>query len=477
MKNKKRLIVFVVVMVLVLAGGYFGWRQFDSAYVILDGRIIARDSQELDLSGKISMHPDRLKVFTELKEVDLSGGGLTPEAYDSLHMLYPDCDIQWDVPFQGQLYNSHAPQHLSAQSLTDEDVAMLGYLKDLQSFDAEECQDYDQIMALMTLHPNCHVSYSVSMGSQQVSNDCTSLIIEDTPPGEVGQVLHYLPQIENITFLQEDLELDPLVELVEAYPNVAFDWRIDIYGVSVKASDSEIDFSGIPLENTEKIAMIAAVMPNLQKVIMCDCGISNEDMDALCRKFPDIKFVWNVNIGQFITLRTDVTYFMPVKLGYTVTDSDLEALKYCTEIICLDLGHMQITDCSFVANMPHMQYLILADTKISDISPLANMKELKFLELFLSNVTDYSPLLNCTALEDLNICYTQGDSAIIAQMTWLKRLWWTGSSMTYDQLLALIDALPDTQFERPGLSSTGNGWRDGENYYAMRDILGMPYSN
>jgi hypothetical protein len=167
---------------------------------------------------------------------------------------------------------------------------------------------------------------------------------------------------------------------------------------------------------------------------------------------------------------------MPHKLGYTVRDSDLENLKYCTDIICLDLGHMPISDCSFLAYMPHMRYLILADTRVADISPIEGLKELVFLELFMSKVKDYTPLLGCTALEDLNISYTQGDPTVIGQMTWLKRLWWTGGGITNEQLDALLAALPDTLVKRPSVSSTGGGWRQGDHYYAMRDLLGMPYN-
>ena len=90
------------------------------------------------------------------------------------------------------------------------------------------------------------------------------------------------------------------------------------------------------------------------------------------------------------------------------------------------------------------KYLVLADTSISDLTPLENHENLIFLELFLTRVKDYSPLTTCRALEDLNLCYTNGDPAPIAEMTWLKRLWWSGCWLARE---TLRDELTDTYTE------------------------------
>jgi pyruvate,orthophosphate dikinase len=70
---------------------------------------------------------------------------------------------------------------------------------------------------------------------------------------------------------------------------------------------------------------------------------------------------------------------------------------------------MKIKNCDFVAFMPHLKYLILADTKVTDLTPLTGLKELAFLELFMLDIKDYAPLESLTGLEDLNLYYTFGD--------------------------------------------------------------------
>lgn len=233
----------------------------------------------------------------------------------------------------------------------------------------------------------------------------------------------------------------------------------------------EIDLSGMEIESTQWVEERIRDMPKLQKVIMCDCGLEDEEMDALNRRYEDIRFVWTVRMGR-ISVRTDTNYFAPVVTGDYVTEIDLEPLKYCTDVVAVDLGHMAVRTCDWARNMPKLQYLILADTGITDISPLASCENLIFLELFLTAVRDYSPLLSCTRLEDLNLCYSYGSAEPVKQMTWLKRLWWDGNPY---ETKGLEEYLPDTECNFTSGSSTGGTWRLGQRYKEQRDILGMPY--
>lgn len=307
--------------------------------------------------------------------------------------------------------------------------------------------------------------------------DTRRLTLTDVDIAELEAAIPALPQLEHVTLNGNLPDAQALLALTAAHPDITFFWHTEVFGVYADVNTTELNLSGIPMESVAEAEAAAAYLPSLQKVIMCDCGISNEDMAALNRRHEDILFVWTVEIGRFITLRTDVTAFAPVKFGYEVWDDDLENLRYCTELVVLDLGHMDIWESGFLEPLTKLQYLILADTHITDLSPLENMKELKFLEIFLTPIRDYAPLLGCTALEDLNMCYTTGAPDPIMQMTWLKRLWWCGSYMTWEQQEELRSTLANTEIVMPGLGSTDNGWRKGQNYYDMRDLLGMPYSD
>ena len=63
-------------------------------------------------------------------------------------------------------------------------------------------------------------------------------------------------------------------------------------------------------------------------------------------------------------------------------------------------------------------------------------------------------------------------------MTWLKNLWWWGNmdhDLTDAEKSMVTESLPDTKVVFVTQSSTGGGWRKLDNYYKMRDNLGMPY--
>jgi len=243
----------------------------------------------------------------------------------------------------------------------------------------------------------------------------------------------------------------------------------------------EIDLSGCTIEDLSLLEAKLSGFPNLKKLILSGCGQSSEALEALNNRLPDIKVVWTVRLGE-LDVRTDDTWFMPVKFKKEVTDKDLVDLKYCHDMICVDVGHMKITNCDWAAEMPELQYLVIADTQVSDISPLENHKQLVFLELFLTKVKDLTPLESCTGLDDLNLSYLIADATPISRMNWLKRLWWTQPGPQRYELpeecqaeLILPDALPNTEMKFHSADSVGSGWRKGAHYYEMRDILGMFY--
>ena len=139
--------------------------------------------------------------------------------------------------------------------------------------------------------------------------------------------------------------------------------------------------------------------------------------------------------------------------------------------MAVDIGHMNVSDISFVEYMPNLEYLILAHTSVQYIEPIRSCKKLKFLELDWTGIRDLTPLQDCTALEDLNIGNTGVSVEPLIQMPWLKNVWMIFKKSAY----ILTQALPDTRVVSSGNATVASGWRDLPNYYAMRDWLKMYY--
>lgn len=435
------------------------------------------DTTELNLSGAPLENVEALKQFPQLAYLDVCNTGITGETYDRLTAMLPGCRISWTPMFQGKAYPADTTA-LTAAELIGAEGAELAYFPKLTSLDATACRDYDALLTLMSQYPNLQVDYVAEVAGQTLTPDAEEAEFADITGEELELALKLLPRLKDLKLTGELPDVADLARLQDDYSQVSFDWEVEICGTSVAKNTVELDLSGIAVSDVAQVEDKLGYLPQLEKVIMCDCGISNEDMDALNRRHEDIRFIWSVTLGPYITVRTDLTEFIVYKYKYKYYLDDEAAynLRYCTDMVCLDLGHNEITNCEFVAYMPNLKYLVLADTEVSDLTPLTGLKNLVFLEVFLCPVEDFSPLVTLTALEDLNIGYTKGtDPAPLMQMTWLKRLWWSKCKLSKEDRKPVRAALPNTEFVTNQESSTGGGWRTSPNYYAMRDMLGMRY--
>lgn len=472
----KKIWILAVLVLLLAALAFNAWNQYrhESTYITIHGVEYRRDTTELSFTVGLPDEPEAYAALDRVRHIDLSRAEVTVEEYEALHAAMPGCTIEWNVPFQNGYYPQDT-RELTVSSLTSEDQLRMAYFPQLQTVHAEGCRDYDQLLALMADRPELDVSYTVCIGGREYPQDTEALTLTDVDMQELAWALPLLPRVTQVTLEGALPQAEELLALREQYPGTEFYWQIEVLGKTADVYTRELDFSGIPMTSTEELEAAVAYLPGLEKVLMLECGISNEEMHALNRRHEDILFVWNVKLSWQITMRSDATVFAPVVQNMYVWDEDLVNLKYCTELVVIDLGHMEITNCEFLREMTKLEYLILADTYITDISPMENLKSLKYLELFMSPVKDFSPLVNCTALEDLNLCYTEGDPAPLEQMSWLKRLWVNQYNVSDAQFAHLVEVLPNTQVVIPSYGSTSDGWRNGDLYYQMRDMLGLPY--
>ena len=301
---------------------------------------------------------------------------------------------------------------------------------------------------------------------------------------ELRAGLERLRGVEKVDLTGCGLGADVLSSLRASLGGVDVEFTVPLYGQEYSSEAEEIDLSGIPVQDgAAELENALPAFSRLSRVVMCDCGLDSEEMDALNRRYEDIRFVWSVHFGIW-TVRTDATNFI---CNRTYNRSSLYSwqcreLRWCTDLIALDLGHKNVEDLSFLYDLPHLQYLILAEDPVRDLTPVGSLKELKWLEIFWTRAEDLSPLTECTALRDLNVCYVyaKGDNAYAAlsQMPWLERLWCCGSNMSEAQIGQLREDLPDCEIfaDRFG-ESTGGTWRYHPHYYEMRDAFEMYYMN
>ena len=456
MKKAMIWIAVAAVLVAAAAGGYAGYRVwYQNNHIFVEDAVYDRD----------------------LTFLDLRGTGVSLEHYEAVRSALPDCEIRYDVLFQGTYYPDDT-RELTVTSLTEEEVLLLDYLPRLVRVRAEGCRDYGQLEALKQRRPDCEVTYTVAILGEEYPDGTESLSVSEdvTDVSELMDNLQWLPEMQSVYLEQPQVPPEDLTALMEAYPDVVFFWEKDALGTTYSSGVTEIDLSGRKDLTLEQVAQELAYFPNLEKVDMSYCGFDNETMAAFREEMREqYKVVWTMSIYG-IKVRTDDTYFMPVKHGVEVADYQLQQLVYCEDMLCVDLGHMTIRNLDWVKGMPHLKYLIVVDGPLLYIDALSTCKELIYLELFMTRVSDFTPLLGCTALQDLNVAMTNGDPMVFKDMPWLKNLWINRLGVTKAEHEEIQAALPDTHIESEHGLPTGNGWRQLQNYFDMRDLLGMAYN-
>lgn len=475
--KKRRGLSLVTIVVLILVACLAAFLLYRAKYTYVGEQRFEKKTELLDLSGTKPEALEELQVFTQLKKLDLRDTGLTCEEYDQVRSWFPETEILWDIPFQGSYYDMDT-ELLVLTTLSEEDLPVLDYFTKLRGIQAVNCPDYLVLDTLRQQKPQLELNYRIPVAGYTYSHQSDALVLPGESVEELFSMLPLFPELKTVELTEPLAPIDRILALREAFPDVTISWSLDLKGIRVDEFTETLDLTGIPM-TVEELEAALPYLLNLSFVDMTDCGISNEEMDALNARHENVKIVWTVILGGWYRIRTDATTFMPVKDDfYPSGGTSLYNLRYCHDIIAIDLGHRKITSIDFVAYMPHLKYLIIADTNVRDLTPLTGLSELVYLEMFITAPYDLSPLVTLTALEDLNLSYTRGDPSIIAQITWLKNLQWNHIDkfkLTWEQQQMLREAIPDCYFDFTTASSTGGKWRTLPNYYAQRDAFGLHY--
>ena len=489
--------------------------------------------------------------------LDLRGKQIDTDHYDKIREKMPDCDIRWNIPFQGGVVADDA-EGITISSLSQQDVETLGYAWNLKAVEAQGCTDYEALELLRQSRPEVAVNYSVALSGGSFQWNAESLELETVCQEDIA-LLRYLPNLKTViltgsgsdsssvealkasihsagqefgiriagTVYQDteenvqiseitDTELDLLqyigsmktlvlqnpkavpeniFSLNEKLPGVTVSWEVTVADKTFDSQTTAVDLKMVEVKDLADVEQKMAYLPNLETVTFGICGIDepkwenskselaaspieNEDMAAYRdRVRGDYKVAWTVRLGPSIALQTDSDNFMPnhFRVGI-LPDSYAYNLRYCEDMVSLDVGHMTLTDISFVEFMPKLKYLILAWTEVQYIEPIRSCKNLVFLELDNSCIRDISPLVDCTALEDLNLGNTYASVQPILGMDWLKNVYMIGRPDAGIVGTAIRTARVVGSMD-PAAATVGYGWRRLPNYYAMRDYLHAPYMN
>lgn len=458
--------------------------------VPLSGGSFDSASEQLSIDAFAPEDLDLLACFDRLAELDARSVSLSAEEADRICETLPEARLLWMVPAGGERFDS-STANLKLPSLgldADELASLLRRFDRLESVSVSDANYTPREQAAVSEQfPEVLFSWSVAVCGLSIPSQTDTITLPNATEEQLQELedsAAAFRQVAHLELPQAVLSPARAASLSRAFGGAQIHGSLSLFGQEIDCAAEEIDLSGTAVDDLSVFDDVIAAMPQLKKVVMCDCGVPDEEMDALNHRYEGVRFVWTIHMAIY-ALRTDATYFcasdLPYRnnVGLSLTDEQLSPIKYCTDLVALDLGHMQYTDISFLEHMPHLRYLVMVTCKYTDISPIGSLHELYYLEIFHNHLDDLTPLLSCESLRYLNIGYSEGfDTAPLYQMQQLERLWFPGNAMTEEEKAALQSALPDTECYLPTYDadgSTGGGWRESDAYREMRDALHMYY--
>ena len=439
---------------------------------------------------------------TQLTTLDLRENDLSIDAVTALMAALPNCEVLWSIPLGSARFDSASTELTLPQDTKAEELTNLSLFPKLVKVDATALSAYDALKAISAELPGCEILWNIDVLGQSFPSSTTALDLKTADITDIEALktaLLAFPALTSVDLSGQTLSPETISALTSALPETQFLYSVDLFGVAVESTATTADISDIPMESVEAVSQKIALLPNLTELVMCNCGLSNEQMEQLKTAHPSVKFVWLIRVGAW-EMRTDVKAFSKgnrktfdggeyVGKGKTSFSSeDLEPLKYCTDLIALDLGHgNRITDLSILQYLPKLRFLILAMNRITSIEELKNCPDLEYLEIFQNYIGDWSPLLSLKKLTHLN-CSTNyakdedgnrtfPDYTVLKQMTQLERLWIIRSGLGDAEMADLRAALPNAEINNIGSHSTSNGWRDNDKYAEMQGLFNLPLSD
>ena len=522
---KKALVTILIILVLVLAlgiAGFVGYNWYRDNHVFVEGDAYDITLQSLDLTGEDitvayydelqaklpdcnirwmvpfqggkyandteSMTVSKLTLedvefiatyFTQLKTLDAS----QCDAYNVLAvaeatMTY--CEVVYDVDLSAVSIDHNAASletGFGEEADFEKLMTNLVYLPKLKMLTLRDSVlTLEQVESLRAAYPDIGITATVEVyGLEYDLEATTELDLSGITGNDVATVVEQIKKLPNLTRVNLNpengigaLSLEDVKTLMDALPDVVFDFSFDFYGHQLSTADEEVHIKNTKIgnEGEQNIRNALDLLKNCKRFVLENCQISNETMAKLRDDYRhQTKVVWRISYGKGTTM-TDAEVIRAV---YDLVDDNCYNLIYCEDAKYMDIGHNEWLDaCDFVSGMKSLEYVIISGAPIKSLEPFRNCKNLKLLEAaFCEYITDVSALADCPNLQMLNISNTHvTDLSPLDNLPLTHLTVRTNPSgkcrLSQEEQDRVLKQHPDCWISYSGAQPYGVGWRYGE---------------
>ena len=314
----------------------------------------------------------------------------------------------------------------------------------------------------------------------------TQLDLSDVSPEDMDEILSLIPRLPRLSHIKTEApdgedrwQLEELSRLREGLDReIPISCRFELFGHTVSSEDEEISYvrEYIGDEQLPSLRKALPLLSGCRRLVLDDCMLTYEKLAELREEFPERGLVWRVRYGVESSLTDDTTIW-----SGSLTDENCDVLKYCTEVLYLDVGeNHQQTNFRFLDSMTKLQVVIVAHTKFNYCDFVTHCPDLEYLELDHTPVDDLTPLAGCENLRHLSVesILTLTDITPLYQLKGLERLRiCIVPKVPAEQIRALSEELPDTLL----ITSVNPYWRRDRNgnrverYILLQEQIGYSY--
>ena len=219
-------------------------------------------------------------------------------------------------------------EHLTAVMIAGE-LYTLDYYPNLKTVDLSGSTCYSAIMDFAGKRPHLDVTYSVSVGATDISSKATSASLK---PGSFDydllmENLQYLPALTRITLQDVDLSTEQLAALREAYPGIALEYSVELFGSLLGVDTATLDLSSMTSADVDEACQKLGKMSSLTDVTLSS-SLTFEDVDKLQAAVPHIRFHYSFNLlGKTVSTGDEEIVYKNQKFGDSEEAEIRKALK------------------------------------------------------------------------------------------------------------------------------------------------------
>ncbi len=294
----RKVLIGAIVVLAVLLTTVLGFIWYQTTHEFVDGDAYPKNAQMLDLTEK---------EISEEYFLELSG-------------KLPNCQIRWNVPFQGSTLPSDT-QQVTVKTLTEEDIRILkDYLPQLKRVDAAGCDDYPMVETLIARLPGCQVDYQVDLGGTRADPKTTELTLEngsfdfDT----LMTNLTYLHSLQTLHLPKTELTPEQQTQLEEAFPGVQILPTVELLGQEYDTATTVLDLSAMTSDQVSQAAEKLCRLPQLSEIQLTGSSLTLQDVKAIKEAAPEAVIHYSCNFYGINVSTTDTE----VMLKYVTVDDD-----------------------------------------------------------------------------------------------------------------------------------------------------------